>query len=280
LPFIAPPQQSPLVRQSSPFRRHPVVTWQTLPPVDVVAHTRLQHSVPALHESPATLQPPTLDVGRLLQVPALEPLGMVHRPVQQSRPRKQMSPVARQLVGPPAPTHFPPLQRPEQHSALPLQSLPSVVQPPETIGWQLPPTQLTVQHSRLAAHELPTDLHCIALQVPPMQVLLQQSVGTLHGIPVAAHMPPTLVQMPMLVSHDPEQHPALVVQTSPFAPQDPWNPPSGRSPPSMSPLLFPPEPEPSHAAATMTRAAIAIDEKSRCMIPSYPDSATFRDSGG
>src|SRR5262245_12948304 len=64
---IAPPQQSLVWRHSSPFRRQPLVTWQTLPPFAVVAQTRLQQSVPAEQESPATLHPPTAPVGRVAQ---------------------------------------------------------------------------------------------------------------------------------------------------------------------------------------------------------------------
>lgn len=55
--------------------------------------TRLQHELPPLHASPSTEQPPTPPVGSAEQVPAVLPAGIVHRLVQQSEPRKQMSPV-------------------------------------------------------------------------------------------------------------------------------------------------------------------------------------------
>jgi hypothetical protein len=86
----SPPQQSLSVWQRSPVTWQPEAGWQIF---DVLvpygAHNELQQPVQPLHTMPSTEQ---LDA-TCAHVPATEPLGTSHAPVQQSPSLKQMSPI-------------------------------------------------------------------------------------------------------------------------------------------------------------------------------------------
>lgn len=83
-----------------------------------------------------------------------------------------------------------------------LQVLPSVVQVPVPgVGWQVAgvPPQDAEQHSEALEHEVPVDLHWVALQVPPTQLsevhsrseVQLEPPGLEYGL---GHLPP--VQLP------------------------------------------------------------------------------------
>jgi hypothetical protein len=69
--------------------RQPLASWHTDAPVPVGAHTRLQQVEQPGQISPSSVQPPETSGW---QVPAVFPDGMVHLPLQQSRPEKHTSP--------------------------------------------------------------------------------------------------------------------------------------------------------------------------------------------
>lgn len=102
-----------------------------------------------------------------------------------------------------------------------------MVQPPATIAWQVPVTQLNVQQSALALQLCPVVVHCTVPQVPLTQSRLQQSVGALQALPLAAHMPPE--QTPL--EHEPKQQSALPLQALPLAAQVVYPPSGSVSPP-------------------------------------------------
>ena len=89
----------------------------------------------------------------------------------------------------PEPVQRPPWQLPEQHAALDVQTLPSVVQPPPTIATHLFETQLLLQHSPFDAHVSVSDLQTAAEHLPLTQLPLQQSVEIVQVPFAVVHVP-------------------------------------------------------------------------------------------
>ena len=120
----------------------PLAGWHTKTPVGPKgAQSRLQQSLHVPQRAPSTPRPLQLEDpdGGSPQVPAAAPEAMSQRPVQQSSARVQMSPCWTQNED--RRSHLPFVQRPEQHCALPVQSLPAV-RHPVVRGVHVPPLQL------------------------------------------------------------------------------------------------------------------------------------------
>src|SRR5262245_48669493 len=115
-PFLAPPQQSVFLKQMAPATRQPAAGAHTWPPTSVGAHTWLQQVEQPTQGSPSSVQLPPPPPFTLAQVPAIRPIGIAHRLLQQSVLRRQMSPMA--LHPPPCVMQMTPWQVFEQQSAL------------------------------------------------------------------------------------------------------------------------------------------------------------------
>jgi hypothetical protein len=131
-------------------------------------------------------------VGMAVQVPAVWPEGMVQLPLQQSPLAKHTSPRGWQPAA--VVMHVPPLQFLEQQSALLVQALLSVVQPPATTGAQLPLAQLPLQQS-LAILQLA--LFCVQAtpHLPETQLRPQHCTDAVQATP-SARQPPTVPVVP------------------------------------------------------------------------------------
>jgi hypothetical protein len=170
----AEPQQSLSVTHRSPTTWHPLAGWQTSTPLGPHgAHARLQHGPPhagspASGAAPVPLVPvppqscpsttPQLagpDGGEVPQVPSVCPDTMAQVPVQQSVAAAHESPAC----------------------------------PQNDDGWHVPPMQRPEQQSALAEHALPSVLHFAfnVAQVPALHCWLQQS-------PSDAQLEPSVVQ--------------------------------------------------------------------------------------
>jgi hypothetical protein len=169
------------------------------------------------------MQPPEPVVGSGTHRPVVPPAGIEQSPLQHEPELKQMSPVAVQLDGPPAGWQVMLVvsQKPEQHPALLVHVLPSVVQPAPGTVWHMPDMQSLLQHSPLPPHVAPVDLHAVVPQVPFEQTArLQQSTVLLHAPPAGTHMPPVSVQVCVVISHAFSQQSALMLQLPPAGPQN------------------------------------------------------------
>jgi hypothetical protein len=195
-----------------------------------------------------------------------------------------MSPVWMQYDEPSAQRPFE--QRPEQHCVLDVQVLLAVVHPPETIGWQVPPLQLPVQHALPATgHAAPMVRHCRPPHCPETQEPLQQSVLPTHAAPDGAQRAMDEPQVLDVVSQTPEQHedpneqdPPKAVQltlTLPSGPKlatDPSPPPAPleleEPAPSPPPDVVPSVSAPSSPAAPPSPPTLpSIVEASPCVPP-------------
>src|SRR5262249_13724612 len=116
--------------------------------------------------------------------------------------------------------HLPLKQRPEQHSFMPMQSLPSVLQ----FGLRaahMPPLHVPLQHAPSFEHASPCDVHCARLQTPPRQTPEQQSAPVLHAEPT----PPRFRQLtppPVPPPAVPMLPPPLDVLPPLLVPWPPW----------------------------------------------------------
>jgi hypothetical protein len=236
-PEPAAPQQSESCLQVSPWMRQPPASWHTDAPEPVSAQTRLQHAAQPGHTSPSMAQLPMVEMA--VQVPAVWPDGMVQLPLQQSPPAKQTSPSGWQPAA--VVMHTPPLQFLEQQSALVVQALPSVVQPPATTGAQLPLAQLPLQQSLPA---LQVALFCAqaVAQLPETQLRPQHCTDEVQATPWARQPPtvpvvPPMTQVCVVPSQVPTQQSPLTLQVCAGATQELLTPPS---PPPVPPAPPPP----------------------------------------
>lgn len=153
-----------------------------------------------------------------------------------------MSPVWMQYDEPSAQRPFE--HKPEQHCVLEVQVLLAVTHPPrETIGWQVPPLQLPVQHAFPATgHAAPMVKHWLAPHCPEMQAPLQQSVLPAQAAVAGAQRAGDDPHVPVAASQIPEQHEAPNEQDPPNAVQLTLTLPSGPKPPPLTVPSLPPAP--------------------------------------
>src|SRR5262249_4342290 len=142
--------------------------------------------------------------------PSWLPDGMVHVPPQHSKSAAHASPSCVQNDDCP---QVVPLQNCEQQSPLVVQALPSVLHALLSAA-HLPPVHEPPQPPPSWLHEPPSEVHWFAEHMPPMQLTVQQSVLAAHAWPACAHVVVFTVQPP-LESHMPEQHVAPVVHAVP-----------------------------------------------------------------
>ena len=83
---------------------------------------------------------------------------------------------------------MPPLQSPEQQSALVVQALPSVLHI-ELSAAHLPPVHEPLQHWLFAVHATPSEMQVGKPHAPLLQTLLQQLAFALHVAPSIEHPP-------------------------------------------------------------------------------------------
>jgi hypothetical protein len=139
-------------------------------------------------------------------------------------------------------------QSPEQQSLLDVHVLLAVVHDaPVTIGWQVPPVQLPVQHAFPATgHAAPIVKHCTPPHVPETHEPLQQSVLPTHAAPCGAQVPIDEAQVPAGLQM-PEQHELPEVHVPPNAVQLTLTAPSGAKLTVLS--ASPPDEDESSVAA-------------------------------
>jgi hypothetical protein len=155
----------------------------------VLTQSRVQQLLPSVHASPWTRQLPAPVLLMVAHNPVVALLAILHTPVQQSLARAHTSPSEEQND---ARAHTLFWQLWEQQVEPEVQALPSVVQPPPLMGWQVPPAgQLPEQHSAPDPQPVPFCLQAVAEQLLPEQFRLQQSVDALQGMPSVPHMPVT-----------------------------------------------------------------------------------------
>lgn len=198
----AQPQQSLLLRQTSPVGRQPDGGWHTLKPESApkVPHDREQQLwsqapddvppsvvAPPVHTVPAGAQPlgtPPPLVGAP-QAPVVAPAAFTQLPPQHSKFVEQISPCCVQKET--ALEHTPLLQRFEQQSAAAEHGLPAVRQvwPGLTLA-HVPFVQMPLQQSPLTPHAPAVGLsgtHCLSEQAPSTQEPVQHSFGATHATP-------------------------------------------------------------------------------------------------
>ncbi len=195
-------QQSPLSLQPLPSPAHVIV--QTL-----LEHLPMQHSGSEPH---AVVGPLHVAVGKEHRAGFC---ALSQKPSQQS---PHSSAGGRQPGPLGSASHFPPVQKFEQHSALDLQSVPRTRQrPPHT-----PPKHPSEQQSAARAHATPSAAHDGAHEplplVPGVQRPEQHADGSLQTAPVEAHVAgprqSPCPQRPVQHSAPLEHAPPLAVQSA------------------------------------------------------------------
>jgi hypothetical protein len=178
------------------------------------AQRRLQQSLQVPQREPSTPRPLQFEapVGGSPQVPTVAPAAMSQVPVQHSSALVQMSPCWVQKDEWSA--HVPFVQRPEQQSVLFPQVLPAVLHPVFSAAHD-PFTQLLLQHWALPVQVAPSETQAFAEQAPFTQLTLQQSPGAAHDVPAGLHLPMFAVQVSVDGSQMLEQQAAPEVQGSP-----------------------------------------------------------------
>lgn len=89
----------------------------------------------------------------------------------------------------------PPMQFFEQQVVPLVQALPSVLQPPATIGVQVPPAQLPPQHCASEVQAVPSGVHAPA-QVPLTHDRPQHCTDEVQATPLARQPPPPVPPLP------------------------------------------------------------------------------------
>jgi phage I-like protein len=105
--------------------------------------------------------------------------------------------------------------RPEQHSVLPAQVLPAVLQESLSGVHVLSAPQTPPQHSALLVQALLSETHVVAEQAPATQLSEQHSVAVLHAFPAAEQV--LAATQPAFASQTPEQQSLPVVHDSAVA---------------------------------------------------------------
>jgi hypothetical protein len=125
--------------------------------------------------SPQLAGPP----GGTPQVPTVLPAAIVQTPLQQLVDDVHTSPSCRQNE---EALHCPPEQSPEQHSALEVHVLFSVLQVVLS-GVHIPPEHVPLQHAAFELHAWLSEVHAGRLQTPDVHVPEQQSLVCWHAAP-------------------------------------------------------------------------------------------------
>jgi hypothetical protein len=168
--------------------------------------------------------------------------------------------------------HVPFWQRWEQHSLLAAQGLPAVLHATLS-GTQMAAAQVPLQQvadevqAALSARQVDT----LDAQIPPMQERLQQSVANWHGKPGSKHDATDDPQVPVLVSHSPEQQISPPMHETPAPTQEDGVSMADASSPyrgstispanHASPPAFRPELLQFTAASTTTNTEAFIDHR-------------------
>lgn len=164
---------------------------------------------PAPQTMPATMHPVVPGALGSVHTPTDAPDFFVQMPAQQSVSFAQMSLVWVQNETLPA--HTPLLQTCEQHSLLPPQVLPAVLQAVLS-GSQPELPQLPLQHWASLVQGCWSDVQSVAPHLPPSHTSVQHSVGAVQESPAALQPPTGFVHVFSVESQLAEQHSAEPLQ--------------------------------------------------------------------
>lgn len=110
--------------------------------------------------------------------------------------------------------HLPPVHSREQQSLAPAQGFPADLQLAPVLV-QVPFVQTPLQHAPAAEHACPSAVQAFVEHLPLTQESEQQSVPTEQLVPSTLQTAIDDLQVLLVPSQMPEQHPMLVVQVAP-----------------------------------------------------------------
>ena len=111
-------------------------------------------------------------------------------------------------------THLPPVHSREQQSLAPAQGFPADLQLVPVVV-QVPLVQTPLQQAPAAEHACPSAAHAFVEHLPLTHESEQQSVPTEQLVPSTLQTAMDDLQVLLVPSQLPEQHPMLVVQVAP-----------------------------------------------------------------